>query len=56
VRIFKFILACLIYNAWVLLNAKAREHVTTLAIKLTHLLNYILTYLTLQLTEIAPSR
>jgi hypothetical protein len=25
----------------VLLNAKAREHVTTLAIKLTHLLNYI---------------
>ena len=53
VRIFNFIFACLIYNAWVILNAKAREHVTTLEIKLTHFLNYILTYLTIQLTETA---
>ncbi|MGQ9515216.1 MAG: transposase, partial [Thermoproteota archaeon] len=35
VRIFYFVLACLIYNAWVVLNV--REKVTTIAIKLNYI-------------------
>ena len=51
VRIFNFIFACLIYNAWVVLNAKAQEPLTTIAMKL----NYIWSYLTLHQMEIQAS-
>jgi IS4 transposase len=32
-----FILACMIYNAWVVLNARAKEKVTAIAIKLNYI-------------------
>ncbi len=51
VRIFNFIFACLIYNAWVVLNAKTQEPLTTIAMKL----NYIWSYLTLHQIEIEAS-
>ena len=44
VRIFYFAFACLIYNTWVVLNAKAREKMTTIAIKLNYLLNIFMAY------------
>jgi hypothetical protein len=50
VRIFNFILACLIYNAWVVLNARAREPLTTITMKL----NYIWNFLTITKTEASP--
>jgi IS4 transposase len=51
VRIFNFIFACLLYNAWVILNAKTQEPITTIAMKL----NYIWSYLTLHQIEIETS-
>ena len=51
VRIFHFILACLIYNAWVVLNAKAQEALTTINMKL----NYIWCSFTLHQMEIEVS-
>jgi IS4 transposase len=30
VRIFYFVLACMIYNSWVVLNVKAKENVTVI--------------------------
>ena len=48
VRIFHFVLACLIYNAWVVLNAKAQEALTTISMKL----NYIWYSFTLHQMEI----
>ena len=47
VRVFNFILACLFYNAWVVLNAKAKTPITTIALKL----NYIWSFLILHLTQ-----
>lgn len=44
VRIFYFILACLIYNTWVVLNARAREKITTIAIKLNYIWNIFKLY------------
>ena len=37
IRIFNFIFACLIYNAWVVLNARAQETLTTIALKLNYI-------------------
>jgi hypothetical protein len=51
VRIFNFIFACLIYNAWVVLNARTQEQITTITMKL----NYIWSYLTLHQMEIQAS-
>jgi len=51
VRIFNFIFACLIYNAWVVLNAKAQEPLTTINMKL----NYLWQFLTLHQMEIEVS-
>jgi len=51
VRIFNFVFACLLYNAWVILNAKTQEPITTIAMKL----NYIWSYLTLHQIEIETS-
>jgi len=51
VRIFHFVLACLIYNAWVVLNAKAQEPLTTIDMKL----NYIWHSFTLHQMEIEAS-
>ena len=51
VRVFYFIFACLIYNAWVLLNAKAQETLTTIMMKL----NYVWHSLTLHQMEIEAS-
>ena len=51
IRIFYFIFACLIYNAWVVLNARAQEPITTIAIKL----NYIWHSSTLYQMEIEAS-
>jgi IS4 transposase len=42
VRIFYFVLAFMIYNAWVALNAKAKEKVTAIAIKLNYIWNLFL--------------
>jgi len=44
VRIFYFILACLIYNTWVVLNARAKEKITTIAIKLNYIWNIFKLY------------
>jgi hypothetical protein len=41
VRIFNFIFACLIYNAWVVLNARAQEPTTTIALKLNYIWNFL---------------
>ena len=51
IRIFYFVFACLIYNAWVVLNAKAQEPLTTITMKL----NYIWNSLTLHQMEIEAS-
>jgi len=51
VRIFNFIFACLIYNAWVFLNARAQEPITTITMKL----NYIWHFITLYQMEIEAS-
>jgi IS4 transposase len=51
IRIFNFIFACLLYNAWVVLNARAQETLTTIALKL----NYIWSYLTLHQMETEAS-
>jgi hypothetical protein len=51
VRVFNFIFACLIYNAWVILNAKAQEPITTITMKL----NYIWHSSTLYQMEIEAS-
>ena len=51
VRIFYFIFACLIYNAWVVLNANAQEPITTITMKL----NYIWHSYTLYQMEIEAS-
>jgi hypothetical protein len=51
VRIFHFIFACLVYNAWVVLNAKAQQPITTIALKL----NYIWHFVTLYRMEIEAS-
>jgi hypothetical protein len=51
VRIFNFIFACLLYNAWVVLNAKAKTPITTIALKL----NYIWNFLTHQQKETEAS-
>ena len=51
VRIFNFIFACLLYNAWVVLNAKAKTPITTIALKL----NYIWNFLTHHQKEIEAS-
>lgn len=51
IRIFNFVFACLIYNAWVVLNAKTQEPMTTIAMKL----HYIWSYLILHQTEIGAS-
>ena len=50
VRVFNFIFACLIYNAWVVLNARATKPLTTIALKL----NYIWSFLALMKTEASP--
>ena len=50
-RVFYFIFACLIYNAWVVLNAKAQEPLTTISMKL----NYLWNSLTLRQMEIEAS-
>jgi len=42
VRIFNFIFACLLYNAWVVLNAKAQTPITTIAIKLSYIWNSLI--------------
>jgi len=42
VRIFNFIFACLLYNAWVVLNAKTQTPITTIAIKLTYIWNFLI--------------
>ena len=47
VRIFNFIFACLLYNTWVVLNAKTRTPTITIALKL----NYIWSFLILHLTQ-----
>jgi hypothetical protein len=39
-RIFNFIFACLLYNAWVVLNARAQTPMTTIALKLNHIWNF----------------
>jgi len=52
VRIFNFIFACLLYNAWVILNARAQEPLTTITMKL----NYIWSYLTLHQMETEASQ
>jgi hypothetical protein len=44
VRIFYFVLACLIYNAWIVLNARAREWIATIAIKLNYIWNVFRIY------------
>jgi hypothetical protein len=51
VRVFNFVFACLTYNAWVVLNAKTQEPMTTIAMKL----HYIWSYLTLHQMEIGAS-
>jgi hypothetical protein len=51
IRIFNFIFACLLYNAWVVLNARAQETLTTITMKL----NYIWSYLTLHQMETEAS-
>jgi IS4 transposase len=51
VRIFNFIFARLIYNVWVVLNARAQEPLATIAMKL----NYIWSYLTLHQMETEAS-
>jgi len=42
VRIFNFIFACLLYNTWVVLNAKAQTPITTIAIKLSYIWNSLI--------------
>ena len=37
IRVFYFVFACLIYNAWVVLNAKAQETLTTIDMKLNYI-------------------
>ncbi len=37
VRVFNFILACLFYNAWVVLNARTQTPITTIAIRLSYI-------------------
>ena len=44
VRIFYFVLACMTYNAWIVLNAKAKEKVTAIAIKLNYIWNIFMFY------------
>jgi hypothetical protein len=44
VRIFYFTFACLIYNAWVVLNANIQEPITTFAIKLNYIWHFITLY------------
>ena len=41
VRIFNFIFACLLYDAWVVLNAKAQKPTTTIALKLNYIWNLL---------------
>jgi hypothetical protein len=47
VRVFNFLLACLIYNAWVVINARAQTSTITITLKL----NYIWSSLILHLTQ-----
>lgn len=42
VRIFNFIFACLLYNAWVVLNARVQTPITTIAIKLSYIWNFLI--------------
>jgi hypothetical protein len=49
--IFFAVSQCLLYNAWVILNAKTQEPITTIAMKL----NYIWSYLTLHQMKIETS-
>ena len=51
VRVFYFTFACLVYNAWVVLNANAQEPITTFAMKL----NYIWHSTTLHQMEVEAS-
>jgi IS4 transposase len=51
VRVFYFTFACLVYNAWVVLNANAQEPITTFAMKL----NYIWHSITLHQMEVEAS-
>jgi len=37
IRIFYFIFACLIYNAWVVLNARDQEPIITITMKLNYI-------------------
>jgi len=41
-RIFNFIFACLLYNTWVVLNARAQTPITTIAIKLSYIWNFLI--------------
>jgi len=53
VRIFNFIFACLLYNTWVVLNARAQTPITTIAIKLTHIWNSLILMMAMK-TEASP--
>ena len=44
VRVFYFIFACLIYNAWIVLNARAPQPITTINIKLTYIWHSVALY------------
>ena len=52
IRTFNFVFACLIYNAWVVLNAKTREHITTIAMKLNYIWSYLAIVILIQLGAI----
>ena len=44
VRIFYFVLACMIYNAWIVLKERSKEKITTIVIKLNYIWSLFMLY------------
>ena len=53
VRVFNFTLACLFYNAWVVLNARTQTPITTITIRLSYIWSSLILMMTMK-TEASP--